>query len=198
MGRIEDVKDCKDNVQIKIRKLHRPEDVSKMGFEIGTDINEVYWTEDFIFVKAIKVKGKFLLMPKALLEKEKITLREWRENGPHRFYISGFYENGILKETLPEEVISVFENHSTNPNPFPKLARPLKMMDVFAGCGGLSIGMEQSGAAKTFWAIESVEPAAEAFKKNHDICTVFNYDCNDFLKEIISGKKVNKFGKTPN
>ena len=124
-----------------------------------------------------------------------MSLREWRENGPNRFYISKFYEDGSTEETLPKDVISIFKWQSTNPNPYPKLSRPLKMMDVFSGCGGLSNGLEQSKAAKAFWAIESVDSAAEAFKKNHSNCTVFNYDCNTFLKQIIDGKESNQFGK---
>ena len=38
------------------------------------------------------------------------------------------------------------------------------MLDVFAGCGGLSIGLEQSGVAVTKWAIEWEKDAAKAFK----------------------------------
>ena len=44
------------------------------------------------------------------------------------------------------------------------LDKPLNMLDVFAGCGGLSIGLEQSGVALTKWAIEWEEDAAKAFK----------------------------------
>ena len=42
--------------------------------------------------------------------------------------------------------------------------RPLRMMDVFAGVGGLSIGLEQAGVAEAKWAIEYVKDAANAFK----------------------------------
>ena len=38
------------------------------------------------------------------------------------------------------------------------------MMDVFAGVGGLSIGLEQAGVAEAKWAIEYVKDAANAFK----------------------------------
>lgn len=43
----------------------------------------------------------------------------------------------------------------------------LKTLDIFAGCGGLSEGLAQAGAAESRWAIEYEFPAAEAFKLNH-------------------------------
>jgi DNA (cytosine-5)-methyltransferase 1 len=41
---------------------------------------------------------------------------------------------------------------------------PLRTLDVFAGCGGLSLGLHQSGVAKSEWAIEFFAQAAHAFK----------------------------------
>jgi DNA (cytosine-5)-methyltransferase 1 len=43
----------------------------------------------------------------------------------------------------------------------------LATLDIFAGCGGLSEGLSQAGAAESRWAIEYEHPAAEAFKLNH-------------------------------
>lgn len=43
----------------------------------------------------------------------------------------------------------------------------LATLDIFAGCGGLSEGLAQAGAAESRWAIEYEHPAAEAFKLNH-------------------------------
>lgn len=33
------------------------------------------------------------------------------------------------------------------------IPKPLKCMDVFAGCGGLSEGLKQSGIADSKWAV---------------------------------------------
>lgn len=43
----------------------------------------------------------------------------------------------------------------------------LATLDIFAGCGGLSEGLAQAGAAESRWAIEYESPAAEAFRLNH-------------------------------
>ena len=44
---------------------------------------------------------------------------------------------------------------------------PTRMMDLFSGAGGLSIGLEGSGTAVARWAVESCPHAAAAFKLNH-------------------------------
>ncbi|KAF3777803.1 DNA cytosine-5-methyltransferase 1B [Nymphaea thermarum] len=43
----------------------------------------------------------------------------------------------------------------------------LATLDIFAGSGGLSEGLQQSGVSMTKWDIEHDAAAAEAFKLNH-------------------------------
>ena len=45
----------------------------------------------------------------------------------------------------------------------------LRSLDIFAGCGGLSQGLHDSGVAETRWAVEVFEPAAKAFKLNNKV-----------------------------
>jgi DNA (cytosine-5)-methyltransferase 1 len=57
---------------------------------------------------------------------------------------------------------------------------------LILGCGGLSIGLEQSGVAKCRWAIEWDADAAQAFKTNHsEDCKVVVDDVNKVLREIM-------------
>jgi DNA (cytosine-5)-methyltransferase 1 len=65
---------------------------------------------------------------------------------------------------------------------------PLKTLDIFAGCGGLSEGLRQSGVAKTYWAIESNTRAAEAFRLNNPESCVYNEDCNAILNSLLTEK----------
>ena len=59
-------------------------------------------------------------------------------------------------------------------------------MDIFAGCGGLSEGLHQAGAAVSKWAIEYEAPAAEAFKLNHPGAATFCDNCNVILARAMA------------
>lgn len=61
----------------------------------------------------------------------------------------------------------------------------LRTLDVFAGCGGISEGFHQAAVAKSCWAIEFEEPAAQAFRLNNPETTVFTDDCNTILKLVM-------------
>ncbi|PPD84976.1 hypothetical protein GOBAR_DD18085 [Gossypium barbadense] len=61
----------------------------------------------------------------------------------------------------------------------------LATLDIFAGCGGLSEGLHQSGVSLTKWAIEYEEPAGDAFKLNHPESLVFIKNCNVILRAIM-------------
>ena len=42
------------------------------------------------------------------------------------------------------------------------------MVDLFAGCGGLSLGLEQAGFAPWF-VNEIIEPFCNTYKRNHEL-----------------------------
>lgn len=50
---------------------------------------------------------------------------------------------------------------------------------------GLSEGFHSSGVAKTCWAVEKDEPAAQAFRLNNPSTTVFTDDCNELLRLVM-------------
>ncbi|XP_049946274.1 DNA (cytosine-5)-methyltransferase 1-like [Schistocerca serialis cubense] len=70
---------------------------------------------------------------------------------------------------------------------WPDVNRKLRTLDIFAGCGGLSYGLQQSGVAEICWAIEKDMAAAEAFSRNHPHCTVLMDDCNLLLQLVMNG-----------
>ena len=75
------------------------------------------------------------------------------------------------------------------------IIEPLRTLDIFAGCGGLSEGLHQSGVAKSMWAIESEPTAAQAFRLNNPDSTVFTEDCNTILKMAIDGLEMGPGGQ---
>lgn len=74
---------------------------------------------------------------------------------------------------------------------------PLRSLDVFAGCGGLTEGLHQSGAAIAEWAVEKEESAAQAFRLNYPQATVFTDDCNALLKLAMEVREKGSSGYLP-
>lgn len=67
--------------------------------------------------------------------------------------------------------------------PMPKLAS----LDLFSGCGGLSLGLEASGLVESKWAVEWDEKAASSFRSNFPHCTVFNIDAEKWFEKLLVG-----------
>ena len=77
---------------------------------------------------------------------------------------------------------------------YPEVQR-LACLDLFSGCGGLSLGLQQAGVAQVKWAVEMDQPAAEAFKLNHPAAMVFKEDCTEVLRKIKAGEKTDQQGQ---
>ncbi|KAI0636601.1 S-adenosyl-L-methionine-dependent methyltransferase [Trametes polyzona] len=62
---------------------------------------------------------------------------------------------------------------------------PLRGLELFAGAGGLSTGLEMSGAVQTRWAVEFSPCAAKTFQANHPHATVYNQCTNKLLEHAV-------------
>lgn len=60
----------------------------------------------------------------------------------------------------------------------------LTCLDLFAGCGGLTIGLAQAGI-KVRWANEIDAHAAETYRQSHPGCTVFEEDVNLLYRRLL-------------
>lgn len=71
-----------------------------------------------------------------------IDVVEWSAKGPYRFYFNEAYDPNTLTFIEPPSVAKEIGNSVVeieNEHIFPEwqtIERPLRMMDVFAGCGG--------------------------------------------------------------
>nr|AOP04004.1 C-5 cytosine-specific DNA methylase [Rhizophagus irregularis] len=64
--------------------------------------------------------------------------------------------------------------------------KKLKAMDIFSGCGGLTVGMDRTGIVETKWAIEFASSAALTFEINNPHAVAYNQCANLLLERAIA------------
>ncbi|KAG9441621.1 hypothetical protein H6P81_017475 [Aristolochia fimbriata] len=186
--------------KVKLRRFFRPEDISAEKAYMS-DVREVYYSEELLELSVDVLEGKC-----EVRRKHEVPCLDGPVAFDHIFFCEYSYDpsNGSRKQlpanmrlrTLAGKVThwvssrkskgkaKVGEDDSENFNQVEGGSR-LATLDIFAGCGGLSEGLQHSGVTKTKWAIEYDEPAANAFKLNHPDALVFNDNCNVILRAIM-------------
>ncbi|XP_059051401.1 DNA (cytosine-5)-methyltransferase PliMCI-like [Achroia grisella] len=191
------------DIYLKVNVLYRPENTTTR-FPQHEDLNLVYWSDEIREVPFSAVVGPCHLIYEQNIP-QNCTLQDWLEADPIRFYFRMAFnkESGQFID-IPQHAMSIGridkgkdkgkgKGKSSKPmnGNNTKLddikIRPLRTLDVFAGCGGLSDGLHQAGIAECKWAIENLEAAAHAYSLNNKNCIVFNEDCNALLKDAIDG-----------
>lgn len=198
----------KKKLKFKVRKMYRPEDTNMSQREVfAKDFNQLYWSEDIISKEIVQIQGKCFIRPECGLNE---SPQAWTKKGEHRFYYNMMYNKaaGTFEDLTCEAErygrskskggkggkvkSSSNDDETLEDGALPEMTRPkLRTLDVFAGCGGLSCGLDMAGAAESKWAIEVYEPAAVAYKANNPNCEVFTDCCNVLLKKVIDGEKTN-------
>ncbi|KAG2308102.1 hypothetical protein Bca4012_082856 [Brassica carinata] len=194
-------KSRKGSFEVNVRRFYRPEDVSE-GKAYASDIRELYYSEDTYVLQPEALKGKCEVRKK----NDMPSCRQYPIS-ENIFFCEQIYDpsNGSVKQlplnikpkfsTIKEDdallrkkkgkgVESETGSGIVKPDEVPKEMR-LATLDIFAGCGGLSHGLEQAGVSATKWAIEYEEPAGKAFRKNHPEATVIVDNCNVILRAIM-------------
>ncbi|KPJ15240.1 DNA (cytosine-5)-methyltransferase 1 [Papilio machaon] len=198
------------DIYIKVNILYRPENTSNR-FPQQEDLNVVYWSDEIKEISFSSVVGPCHLVYERNVPHQE-TLHEWLERDPSRFYFRMAYNKATKEiEDVPQHAAAVGRTDKgkdkgkgkgksskpveTNINKHEEVKiRPLRTLDIFAGCGGLSEGLHRSGVAECKWAVENVEAAAHAYSLNNRNCTVYNEDCNALLKDVMSGATHSKGG----
>ncbi|XP_020578797.1 DNA (cytosine-5)-methyltransferase 1B-like [Phalaenopsis equestris] len=186
---------------VKVRRFYRPEDISAAK-AYTADIREVYYSEDLHEVPIDMIQGKC-----SVIKKNNLPSLDLPVIMDHIFFCECFYDptQGSLKQLPSNSKLWATIRSTLNPckmkkgkekceegqqterNMWKELPQEnrLATLDIFAGCGGLSEGLQQSGATFTKWAIEYEEAAGEAFNKNHPDAHMFIDNCNVILRAIM-------------
>ncbi|XP_052741577.1 DNA (cytosine-5)-methyltransferase 1 [Bicyclus anynana] len=191
------------DIYLRVHVLYRPENTTSK-FPHHEDLNVVYWSDEIKEIPFSAVVGIcHLVYVDNIPQEDKI--HEWLEMDPSRVYFRQSFDRRSGRfDDVPQHARSVGRRDrgkdkgkgkgKSSKTVEPSVAesvevkvRPLRTLDVFAGCGGLSDGLHRSGAAKCEWAVENLEAAAHAYSLNNKNCTVFNEDCNELLKAALNG-----------
>ncbi|XP_023289399.1 DNA (cytosine-5)-methyltransferase 1 [Orussus abietinus] len=205
------------DIWITAKKMYRPENTHKgPSLTQQVDLNVLYWSDEERSIRFTEVAGKCYVVSSETLDQ---SVEEWTAAGPNRFYFTQAYnikektftdppahaligkrDKGKAKgkgrfkikskkaECEDQKKFDVPVNHCS-------IARKLRTLDVFAGCGGLSEGLRQAGVAESLWAIEKEEPAAHAYRFNNPDTVVFSEDCNVLLKRVMDGDETDDNGQ---
>ncbi|CAL4936475.1 unnamed protein product [Urochloa decumbens] len=189
-----------ESTKVKVRRFYRPDDISSTK-AYTSDIREVYYSEDVMTVPVTMIEGKCEVRMKDDLPNSDLPVVV-----EHVFYCEHLFDpvTGALKQLPPNVRIMSLIRRAPSASKKSKgkeicddeLAgsdkkkdmpseNSLATLDIFAGCGGLSEGLQLAGASQTKWAIEYEEPAGEAFGENHPEAAVFVENCNVILKAIM-------------
>ncbi|GFP95055.1 DNA (cytosine-5)-methyltransferase 1b [Phtheirospermum japonicum] len=191
------------SVQVKVRRFFRPEDISSEK-AYSSDIREVYYSEEMHTIPVDMIEGKCEIRKKKDLGPQDVPLIL-----DHAFFCEYMYDpsRGSLKQ-LPSQIKIRYSTGQVNTDASSSRKNKgkckegevdsesvklnetsqgtrLTTLDIFAGCGGLSEGLEQSGASLTKWAIEYEEAAGDAFKLNHPGSLAFVNNCNVILRAVM-------------
>lgn len=190
------------DIYLEVNVLYRPENTASR-FPQHEDCNLVYWTNELREVPFSAVVGPcHLIYEKNIPDQD--SIHKWLEKDPNRFYFKmGFDKYSEEFFEVPHHATFVGrvdrrKDKGRGKGKSNRLEedkakteevqiRPLRTLDVFAGCGGLSAGLHQAGVAECRWAIENVDAAGHAYAMNNKNCIVFNEDCNALLKDAMAG-----------
>ncbi|KAL4010525.1 hypothetical protein IC575_030022 [Cucumis melo] len=194
---------CPISTMVKVRRFFRPEDIS-VEKAYCSDIRELYYSDETTMMPVSAIEGKC-----EVRKKQDIPVANYPAIFDHIFFCEHLYdpEKGAIKK-LPgsvklsspsERQISdaaqrkkkgkckegeIIPDENENKKDLP-LENRLATLDIFAGCGGLSEGLQQAGVSVTKWAIEYEEPAGEAFSLNHPEALTFVNNCNVILRAVM-------------
>ncbi|KAK7268999.1 hypothetical protein RIF29_21713 [Crotalaria pallida] len=181
-----------NSTKVKVRRFFRPEDISTQK-AYTSDIREVYYSEETHTISVESIEGKCEV-------RRRFDIPSCSAMGiyQHTFFCERLYDpaTGSLMQ-MPANIKVKYSRWDTDDAAARKRKgkcieeekksdeKRLATLDIFAGCGGLSEGLQKSGVSLTKWAIEYEEPAGNAFKDNHPEALVFINNCNVILRAVM-------------
>ncbi|XP_074597623.1 DNA (cytosine-5)-methyltransferase 1-like [Brevipalpus obovatus] len=179
--------ECFEDAQIEIQLYFRAENVFQdFNTIIEHPIDQLFLTDE-----------KRIIRTKDLIDLCEVEYYDVNSPSripqPRKFFCSSRYD------TFSQKIVpcTTFQPSHSSYHDMDEVSNfmPLRTLDLFAGCGGLSLGFDQSGVSQTRWAVEKDNSSAHSFRTNFPEATVYHEDCNILLKSILDGEKFSKDGQ---
>lgn len=153
--------------------MYRPQNVfSEYRQFLESDLNVLFWSDLKVTIRVTQVHRKCQVI----------------YAGSTNSLLDVFYFNTCY-DTLTGQMSEPSEQLKCQFKPFKDITvkhGSLRILDLFAGCGGLSYGFKL--AASVIYAVESDKHAASSFEANFNQAAVLNSDANVILEQLLNGK----------
>ncbi|EJF66181.1 S-adenosyl-L-methionine-dependent methyltransferase [Dichomitus squalens LYAD-421 SS1] len=173
---------------VQVRRFGRYDHVVK-DKAIPSDNRRLFMTDVIISVKMKAVEGKaFVACPSSPWQRE-----QWVKADDH-FYCDLFAKSltpqslEILQPTALvhcNRCYAAVLEEATEEELLLKTSSKLRGLELFAGAGGLSTGLDLSGFVETRWAVELSESACKTFQANHQSSLVYNQNTSTLLQHVV-------------
>jgi len=179
IGLVKSIIGNKNKLSLLVQKFYRPEDTILQPKDYVTKgLNEVFWSDE---VERVEISDMISKCSVRYSTQHEVydELEQMKE--PSFYYKQKFDAKSKKFSDLPDS------KGSSSSTKLKKTSyKKLATMEVFAGCGGLSEGLKQSGVADLKWAIEIDSSAAESYKKNNPQTKVFTQDSSVIFRDLLS------------
>lgn len=159
------------------------------------DNRRLYLSDREVKIEAGKVEGKCQVRHSAHIddldsykdEKDTFWINSKKfENAGGRYEFSSLDAKDIR---YSQETQDELAERKKTLKEFRSSTKPLRTLELFAGCGGLGLGLQDSGATVTKWAVEFAPAPAHTMKRNSPQIEVYNEDASKFLQRAMAEDK---------
>nr|CAB09661.1 DNA-C5-methyltransferase [Ascobolus immersus] len=177
-----------------VELLARVDDDDKSGHISYSDPRHLYFTGTDIKVTFDKIIRKCFVFHDSGDQKAKAALMYGTLQRDLYYYRyekrKGKAELVPVREirSIHEQTLNDWESRTQIERHGAVSGKKLKGLDIFAGCGGLTLGLDLSGAVDTKWAIEFAPSAANTLALNFPDAQVFNQCANVLLSRAIQSE----------
>ncbi|KZT51803.1 S-adenosyl-L-methionine-dependent methyltransferase [Calocera cornea HHB12733] len=196
IGQIVQIRKTGANPTIVVRLFERYDDVTfNVKNEQYKDHKRLVDSQRKRIVNPTKLRGKCFVMHKDTIRQ----FDEWVMQDDHFFADCMKPDSRASGPTVPSSLMSLpvsniryCEDRECNMKRTaahsPEPRRKLRGLDLYHGAGGLSFGLEKSGAIETCWGIDFSPSAHLTFKKNFPGATAILQCANEVLRHAIESE----------